>query len=225
MSSSSELSLTYGSLGTTMTTLVVGPDELEYCVHRDLLSSRSPYFAAAAKEEWKEGQDCRVPLPDDEHVAVEFYVQWIYAGKIFSRPSANDEDSTELLDLVGAFIFGEKVQDADFRDAVIDSLIASVHTLDEKEECWYPAGSTIDKAYDGTPEGSPLRRLMVDFHLHHGRRAWLIDVKSVDFMRDLAGELYLDRDRERQTDPTASHLKSCGYHLHGEALPCYSEIL
>jgi hypothetical protein len=50
-------------------------------------------------------------------------------------------------------------------------------------------------------------------------------VKSVDFMGDLAGELYLDRDREGQADLTASHLNSCGYHLHGEALPCYSEIL
>jgi hypothetical protein len=208
-----------------MTTLVVGPDEREYCVHRDLLSARSPYFAGASKDEWKEGQERRVPLPDDEHIAVEFYVQWIYAGKIFSRPSTKDGDSSELSELVGAFVFGEKVQDDDFRDAVIDSVIASIHTPDEKGECWYPTGSTADRACDGTPEGSPLRRLMVDLHLHHGRRAWLSDVNNVDFVKDLVGELYLDRDRERQVDPTASHLKSCGYHQHGEDLPCYSEIL
>lgn len=126
---------------------------------------------------------------------------------------------------MAAFVFREKVQDDDFRDAVIDSVIASIHTLDEKGKYWYLTGSTIDRAYDSTPEGSPLRRLMVDLHYHHSRWAWLNDVKNVDFVKDLAGELYLDRDCERQVDPTASYLKSCSYHQYGEALLCYSEIL
>jgi len=57
-----------------MTTLVVGLEEREYCVHQDLLSAHSPYFTASLKDEWIEGQERRIPLPDNEHVAVEFYV-------------------------------------------------------------------------------------------------------------------------------------------------------
>ena len=34
--------------------------------------------------------------------------------------------------LIGAFVFGEKVQDGDFKDAIIDALIYTVATPDEK---------------------------------------------------------------------------------------------
>jgi hypothetical protein len=176
-----------------VTTLVAGPDEREICVHQDLLCARSPYFVAAAKEDWKEGQERRVPLLHDKYAAVGLYVQWIYGGKIFSRPSKGDVDYSpthgEIPDLVDAFVFGEKIQDGDFKDAVIDSVTASINVPDKDGKCWYPVGPVVDRAYEGTPEGSPLRRLMVDIHLHHGRRQWLDGATNIDFVKDLAGEL------------------------------------
>jgi hypothetical protein len=211
-----------------VTTLVAEPDEREIRVHQDLLCARSPYFAAAAKEHWKEGQERRVPLLHDKYVAVGLYVQWIYGGKIFSRPSKGDGDHnpahSEVSDLVEAFVFGEKIQDGDFKDAVIDSVIASINIPGKDGKCWYPVGPVIDRAYEGTPEGSPLRRLMVDIHLHHGRRDWLDRATNIDFVKDLAGDLYVDRDCKRRVNPTAAHLKSCGYHQHGKDGLCYSEV-
>lgn len=154
------------------------------------------------------------------------YIQWLYGRKIFSRPTEaeGNEDSSygELSLLVDAFVFGEKVQDGDFKDAVIDAVIASINVRDKTGECWYPCGSTVDRAYEGTPDGSPLRRLMVDIHVHHGGRQWLDGVTSVDFLKDLAGDLYIDRDTSMRSNPTNSRLKSCGYHQHSESLPCYS---
>jgi hypothetical protein len=209
---------------------LVGPDEREYHVHQDLLCAHSPYFAAASRKDWKEGQEHRIPLLCDNFTAVGLYVQWIYCGKIFSRPgTAEGEDQdgqpySELRLLVEALIFGEKIQDGAFKDAVIDSLIASINTPGKDDKCWYPSGSMVDRVYEGTPEGSPLRRLMVDIHVNHGGRKWLEGVTNMDFLKDLAGDLYIDRESETyRANPTASHLKSCGYHHHDEDGLCYSE--
>lgn len=215
-----------------MTTLLVGPDELEYHVHQDLLSARSPFFTAAAKKDWKEGRENHIPLLCDNFTAVGLYVQWIYGGRILSCPSTAEcegqdgQPYRELPLLIEAFVFGEKIQDGDFKDAVIDSIIASINIPGKDDKCWYPSGSTVDRAYEGTPEGSPLRRLMADIHVNHGGREWLEGVTNIDFVKDLAGDLYVDRESTTfRANPTASHLKSCGYHDHGEDRPCYSETM
>jgi hypothetical protein len=187
-----------------VTTVVAGPDEREIRVHQYLLYARSPYFAAAAKEDWKEGQERRVPLLHDKYVAVGLYVQWIYGGNIFSRPSKEDGDHSaahsQVSDLVEAFVFGEKLQDGDFKDAVIDSVIASINVPGKDGKCWCPVGPVIDRAYEGTPEGSPLRRRIVDILLHHGHRDWHDRATNIDFVKDLAGDLYVDRGCTRRVN-------------------------
>lgn len=211
-----------------MTTLVVGEAEYRFLVHQDLLCKQSPYFAAAAEEKWKEGQEHRIPLQCDNPRTIGLYVQWIYGGKIYSRlreeRAEDDPTYNELSLLVEAFIFGEMVQDGRFKDVVIDSLIASINTPGKEGKRWYPSGPMVDRAYEGTPEGSPLRKLMVDIYAHHGNRHRLDGSKDIEFLKDLAGELYVDRERYLLHDPTKMDLKSCRYHHHGEGQPCYSDI-
>lgn len=71
-------------------TLLVGEEEDQYVVHEDLLCSRSPFFAAAVKKAWNEGQERRVPLPDDNNDVIKLYAQWLYGGRIFSRPMGGE---------------------------------------------------------------------------------------------------------------------------------------
>lgn len=103
-----------------------------------------------------------MPLPDDVLSTVDLYIHWIYSDRIFSRWSPEDDEdddkgsssNNDTGTLIAAFIFGEKIQDYDFQDAVVDALIHSFVTSGEWENCWYPG------AYEGTP-GSPLRSLIV----------------------------------------------------------------
>jgi hypothetical protein len=219
-------------LGKIITTLVVGMNELEFPVHQQRLCERSLYFAATTKEDWKEGQEHRVPLPYDNPSAVGLYIQWIYGGRIFTRLGKQEseiEDKrtySETSLLVEGFIFGERVQDGSFRDAVIDAMIVSINTTGKDDKHRYPSGPVVDRAYEGTPEGSPLRKLMVDIHVNHGSREWLEGVTNIDFVKDLAEALYIDREcTALRTNPTASHLESCGYHHHGADGRCYSEMM
>ena len=126
--------------------------------------------------------------------------------------------------LTGAFVFGEKVQDGDFKDAVVDALIHTVAAPDEKGVRYYPTAQSVNRAYIGTPEGSPIRRLLVDMYTFHGRKDWLEGQRNVDFLADLAGCLLRDRSEHSQAlDSTTPEVSGCQYHHHdGEESVCYS---
>jgi hypothetical protein len=213
-------------------------------VHETLLCEASGFFASASKKEWKEGQKDRIPLPDDNTSVVDLYVQWLYTGRIVIRERSVEEkrqekeekgegegedqegckNGHEVDGLTGAFVFGEKVQDGDFKDAVIDALIHTVAAPDEKGVHWYPTAQSVDRAYTGTPEGSPIRRLLVDMYTFHGKKDWLDGQRNVDFLADLAGCLLRERSEYSQAlDSTTPDVSGCQYHHHdGERGECYS---
>jgi hypothetical protein len=219
-----------------ITTLAVGEEGVEYKVHETLLSERSEFFASASKAEWKEGQEHRVPLPDDTPSIVDLYIQWTYSGKILSRKTPVEEEGADEQErknesafdlLIGGFVFGEKIQDGNFKDAVLDALVHTVTTPNEKGVCWYPTKSWVDQAYMGTPEGSPIRRLLVDMYTYHGKADWLDGQKNVDFLADLAGCLLTKRrnnqQQQQQQEPSGPEVNGCKYHHHGEEGGCYSD--
>jgi len=140
-------------------TVLVGPDEIEYTLHKDLLYAKSPYFLAALKDHWKEGLEGRLPLSNDDPAVLALYFQWVYRGRILSSQDTGDTGGNreEISLLVDAYVFGEKLQDRDFRDTVIDSLIHAVDTPDAQDLKWCPTSPAIGSAYICTSEGSPLR--------------------------------------------------------------------
>lgn len=173
----------------------MGEEEEEFHVHENLICKHSVLFNSAIKKEWKEGQERRVVLPDDTPSVVNLYAQWLYSDKIISRQSPNEEDERTVAEyslLIDAFVFGEKIQDGPFKDASIDALIHLVDTPDKDGWKWYPTGR-VDFAYQGTPEGSPLRKLLVDMHMFHGNGEWLSSQKNADYMRELGKRLLNDR--------------------------------
>lgn len=197
----------------------MGPSEVEFVVHEDILSKGSPFFAAACKKEWKGRREHCIPLPDDDISTVDLYIQWIYTGRIFSRPfdDGGSEGVEELGILVEGFIFGEKVQNGDFKDAVVDAIVKCFPVPSKKNKVGCPPVLCVDKAYGGTPEGSQLRKLLVAIYATRGSRAWLHGTTSMDFVADLAGRL-LD---ERKSPTAGLDLMGCGFHQHGDDEPCY----
>lgn len=208
--------------------MLVGPYGTEHTVHKDLLCNKSPFFSAAVNDHWKEGQEGRVPLPNDDPAVFALYIQWIYRGRIFSRQDMGDTggNQQEIKLLVDAFVLGEKLQDQDFKDAVIDSLVYAVDTPDEQDKKWYPTPSAVDSAYRGTPESSPLRRLMVDMHFFHGHPEWLDETYNTEFLRDVARLFLQDRsDYVTRADRTTAQVAGCTYHCHEAESACYKSWL
>jgi hypothetical protein len=78
----------------------------------------------------------------------------------------------------------------------------------------------------GTPEGSPIRRLLVDMYTYHGKADWLDGQKNVDFLADLAGCLLTKRrnkQQQQQQEPSGPEVNGCEYYYHGEEGGCYSD--
>lgn len=196
-------------------------------MHKDLICYKSPYFSLAVKDHWKEGREGRVPLPDDDPAAFALYIQWIYRGRICSSQDMGETEGNreEMNLLIEAFVLGEKLQDRDFRDAVIDSLIQAVDTPDAQNKKWYPPPATVDRAYRATPESSPLRRLLVDMYYFHGRPEWLDEASNAEFVRDLARIFLQGRtDNVTRADRTTAKLAGCSYHCHGAENACYKSL-
>jgi hypothetical protein len=128
--------------------------------------------------------------------------------------------------LIEAFVLGEKLQDQEFKDALVDCLIYAVDTPDGQDKRWYPTPNAINRAYRGTPENSPLRRLLVDMYFFYGRREWLDKATNAEFLRDLAQDLLQDRGNFTiRADRTTAQLAGCSYYCHGDENVCYSSLL
>ena len=54
----------------------------KYVVHKELLTSASPFFAAALNGTFAEGLDQSVRLPEEKPDSFEWFLQWLYTGSL-----------------------------------------------------------------------------------------------------------------------------------------------
>lgn len=204
--------------------LASGPEAQHFVVHQDLLCKHAPFFQLAMAGEWKEAQDGIIPLPDDEPDVVALHIHWLYSSRILCRPVATTGDARikEMELLVNAFVYGEKIQDGDFKDAVIDAAIKSTLEKDVDGVAWFPGVGTVNNAYDGTPQDSPLRRLVVDFWARRGEKDWNRQGLNTEFLNDLVAELFAYREPLLDLHPSGGKASTCSYHQHGDDSMCYS---
>jgi hypothetical protein len=100
------------------------------------------------------------------------------------------------------YVLGQKVLDRTFQEAVLDAIIAhSIHSV----SLVIPSASVVKTIYDGTPSGSPARRLMVDFWAYNtvpelGDKERSI-LKNTDFFMELASVLLTRRGTPDRKSP------------------------
>ncbi|KAK0968811.1 hypothetical protein LTR54_018168 [Friedmanniomyces endolithicus] len=201
----------------------VGQDLEEFTVHEGLLCKQSSYFQSWVKEEWK-GESHIIPLPADRPEVVNLYIYWIHAGRIVSRSTSrpNRQGHKELDLLVDSFVFGEKILDGPFKDAVIDAVVHTHKTPDDDETTWCPGVTAINRAYKGTPSDSPLRRLLVDLWARNDSDDWQRKGLNPDFLTALVGELLAHREPRVDLHLADAKTSTCSYHQHGDDDLCYS---
>lgn len=74
----------------------------------------------------------------------------------------SEDRKGEMGPIVDAFLYGERIQIGDFKDAAIHAVIKGSFDKDENGVAWFLGVGIINEAYSGTPQDSPPWRLLVD---------------------------------------------------------------
>lgn len=163
-----------------------------------------------------------IRLPDDEVKIFTIYHMWLYFGYIFTRSedeekSALSTSSTAEWDLLfDSYIFGEKIQDSNFKDALMDAVINKMNTIKH-----FP--HSVQQVYQNTPQNSPARRLLVDVCLYYDNELFVqMAAGNAEYLQDVA--LASMNAKKTERDFTCPVEGSCEYHEHAEGEEnCYKK--
>jgi hypothetical protein len=126
----------------------------------------------------------------------ETYLGLLYTGKIYVKPQdiknlQEGYDGGEFGDMSRLYILADRLQDDHSKNRVINSLVAFL-----KNGGALPGWSEVADVYRGTPELSPLRRLLIDAYVAADREAWLPEQAAElpkEFFIELSNELLVRR--------------------------------
>jgi hypothetical protein len=140
-----------------------------------LLTARSRFFQKALFGNWKEAEDRVVNLPEDDPALFADYIHVLYTGDTpgLSNPEtiSNGGESTRML--CKLCVLAEKLDDVGTKNTVIDALLCSLTKPQTDGNIYLPGRVSVGIIYDGTPEGSPARRLMTDLYAYRYREECL----------------------------------------------------
>jgi hypothetical protein len=140
------------------------------------LTRDSEFFAAAMKKEWAEGQTRTIVLPEEKPDVAAHYLSYLYSGRLFTEdiksvPGKAIIPCFELL--ASLYVSCERYLNSKFQSAITTEVLRLTSMSDRDGKHWIPTEESVRIIYQGTPEGSPARRLLVDLHVASGDRAWL----------------------------------------------------
>jgi hypothetical protein len=152
-----------------------------FSIHKNVLL-RSPFFANALKPEWASMREGRpIDLEDTDSETFAAYGQWLYSHQL--NPALMEIAKS---DWAKAYVLGETLMDLEYQDAVLSALITRC-----RAEKLFPTGAQIEIVYAGTTQGSPMRKLLVDFFCWAGGEHWAHTGAELptDFTTSVLGEL------------------------------------
>jgi hypothetical protein len=201
-----------------------------FSVHEKLICASSDFFRNAMARDWKESKQRSIHLKDDDADTFELYLHWLYRGTLPVRINEPGlVGNSEYLQMAKAYVLGDKLQDGDFKDVIIDAIIDKCKSIASDGHKWSPVGPVLRCIYDNTPTSSKARRLLVDIYVHNGSGDWLSDwVKQDDIPKDFLLDIamaFLNKKEKNEESPTHKS-STCAYHQHGlEETLCYKARL
>jgi len=184
-----------------------GLQAVTFHVHKDLLSTSSPFFKAALREHWIEGKMCKIQMPEDKPDDFKYYLDFLYL-KALNHPLPQQISSLQELldDLCKTYVLGDKLQDDEFCDMIMRAiLLVQINggLAADKKTIQSPlfSRSVIRWIWINTAENSPLRKLVlserVDEHFCNVPKGRLFIGKDIpsDYLSEVAAALTYDREK------------------------------
>ncbi|PPJ59893.1 hypothetical protein CBER1_08329 [Cercospora berteroae] len=200
-------------------TVAVGTNESpdEFRVHEDLLREHSDFFEAALNNQWKEAQERKITLPEDEPDVVDTYVQWLYGSTIEAAAPSAMQIEGRITNRIWAklYVFGDKIQDRVFANAVMEAWTAALDSPPPGAIRTFPDIRCILTIYQHTTPGNPARKFLVHVWAAYRKLRWMEEgrhknslLECPEFLLDLA----------RATAPKVDEPYRDLYPMHGQWL-------
>lgn len=211
--------------------MLVGKQKKEFTLHLCFATKTSEFFKAATRGEWVEAKTKIIRLPEANVKDFEIYLQWMYTKAIVfddcDPTYANfrfgkEEDRDRLANvrypkLVDLYILGDALMDKAFRNAVIDTIVETILEINK-----HPGNDDVIKAWNQTPIGSMLRKILLDSWTASINVTIFDEYKSLlppDFRDDLIREVIRVACGERNKEEGPQYATRCKYHEHDDSAP------
>jgi hypothetical protein len=147
-----------------------GDDQQDFEVHESFLTGSSLFFKKALSGDWIEAKTRRVNLPEEEPAVFHDYVHFLYTRTLCVKPGiklGNDNRTDEKTSLMKLYVLAERLHDIDMKNVVTKAMYNSLWELTNLRKKIFPDVECLRIVYEGTPIGSPMRRMLVDFCTYH----------------------------------------------------------
>ncbi|KAH0366959.1 hypothetical protein KCU65_g5002, partial [Aureobasidium melanogenum] len=165
-----------------------------------------------------------IELELDVNVAAfRLYAEWVYSGHIQQGSLKVNAEDVDFSSIGQAYILGEKLQDEDFKNAIVDLLVQTIVTQGKMDLTL----STL--VFEGTSASAPLRKLLVDLYVWYGQKDWLKpdgskEAISASFLSELSSAFFDRHDHDGNPKVNILTLNACNYHEHPDGKGCSNGI-
>jgi len=192
--------------------VLIGPDQTRFSVHKDVLCQRSSFFNAAFSGDWKEKNERKIALPDDNEELFSKFLGWAYTDDLDLGDEAN-ERRTLAVPLYG---FADKLGATALKNKIMDQLCNKVSRK------VVPSTKMARRAFDDLQDGCKMQEYILD--------AWIYQNTPLDFkppyelpescMNKLVCRLFEQRTQKfwRRNSDTGFGRRCC-YHQHDSFAP------
>ncbi|KAL9024693.1 MAG: hypothetical protein Q9180_007835 [Flavoplaca navasiana] len=145
----------YMGLVDEVVTILVGPEETPFRIHKGLLCSKSEYFRAAFEGSFKETTEKSVHLRDDDPAVFQFYASLIYTQQPIVGWVHGQHDVDVYCRL---YVLADKLGSEAIQNVAMDL----VHKRCADDYLDLTEADTINYVFNNTLPGSRLRAILTD---------------------------------------------------------------
>ena len=140
--------------------------QVSWTLPKALISHHSAFLKAACSRNFKEREENRILLPEDDPIVFGLFVEWMYYGEYNASQSASlFNDTNKEVDLnVGCWVLGDKILNVAFKNYAMHRL----YKLYTSDITWRTV-TTHDVQYvcENTAVDSKLRHFFLAFVVEH----------------------------------------------------------
>lgn len=177
--------------------VLVGPAEQPFIVHKDIICAKSHFFQAACSERWLRSTEAekKIKLPEVDAQVFQQYLSWVYSDKFdLSTFTSTHKDipglessHRDVANCIELYLLGDKLDDIGLRDKTMETLVLNSNSTSRSV--------TVHRVWSSTPENAPIRRMIVDRAIALTKRDYFaqhLEEYPAEFIKQIALSLFQD---------------------------------